>query len=157
VLACTGSVGDGADGPARGYLPAMGRKKESTTVYFDLGTLQRLRALSDRTRVPVAVYVREAVEEWLSKQEATSLPVAREARGSRRHRVPQNAPREGSLPGVYSVSAGAETVDAKGDVQFVGQPINRSACLGLRECRGKVRSGCEDGAPLGGFIARRRA
>jgi predicted DNA-binding protein len=57
----------------------MGRRKETATVYFDLGTLQRLRALSDRPRVPVAVYVREAVEEWLAKQEDTSSPVALEA------------------------------------------------------------------------------
>ena len=57
----------------------MPRRKESTTVYFAVGTLKRLRALSDRTKVPVAVYVRDAVEEWLEKHEPTSSPVAPEA------------------------------------------------------------------------------
>jgi hypothetical protein len=42
-------------------------KRVFTGVYFDLAQHDALRALSDRTRVPLAAYLREAVDMLLAK------------------------------------------------------------------------------------------
>jgi hypothetical protein len=42
-------------------------KRVFTGVYFDRGQHEALRALSDRTRVPLAAYLREAVDMLLAK------------------------------------------------------------------------------------------
>jgi hypothetical protein len=42
-------------------------KRVFTGVYFDRGQHDALRRLSDRTRVPLAVYLREAVDDLLKK------------------------------------------------------------------------------------------
>jgi Ribbon-helix-helix domain len=45
-------------------------KRVFTGVYFDRGQHDALRALSDRTRVPLAAYLREAVDMLLAKYRA---------------------------------------------------------------------------------------
>ena len=40
----------------------MTRKKVSTTVYIEPEQAERLKMLHDRTKVPVAVYIREGIE-----------------------------------------------------------------------------------------------
>lgn len=45
----------------------MARRKVSTTVYIEADQEERLKELSKRTRVPVAVYIREAVTLALAK------------------------------------------------------------------------------------------
>lgn len=45
----------------------MPRKKVSTTLYLDPDQYAALKALAKRTRVPVAVYVREAVDHVLDR------------------------------------------------------------------------------------------
>ena len=47
----------------------MARKKISTTVYFTPEQTEQLRLLNERTKVPVAVYIREGIELVLSKYE----------------------------------------------------------------------------------------
>ena len=42
-------------------------KRVFTGVYFDRGQHDALRALSDQTRVPLAAYLREAVDMLLAK------------------------------------------------------------------------------------------
>jgi hypothetical protein len=42
-------------------------KRVFTGVYFDRGQHDALRALSDRTRVPLAAYLREAVDMLLAR------------------------------------------------------------------------------------------
>jgi hypothetical protein len=42
-------------------------KRVFTGVYFDRGQHDALRALTDRTRVPLAAYLREAVDMLLAK------------------------------------------------------------------------------------------
>ena len=44
------------------------RKKVSTTVYLTQEQVERLKRLSERTRVPVAEYVREGVDLVLEKR-----------------------------------------------------------------------------------------
>ena len=39
----------------------MSRRKVSTTVYLDSSDLDRLKVISEKTRVPMAVYIRDAV------------------------------------------------------------------------------------------------
>ncbi len=41
------------------------------TSYFDRAAVQRLRTLSEATRVPQAVYLREALDDLLKKYAAT--------------------------------------------------------------------------------------
>jgi Ribbon-helix-helix domain len=48
-------------------------KRVFTGVYFDRGQHDALRELSDRTRVPLAVYLREAVDDLLKKYK---VPIA---------------------------------------------------------------------------------
>lgn len=51
----------------------MGRKKISTTVYITPEQSERLKLLHDRTRVPVAEYVRQGIDLVLEKYRP-SLP-----------------------------------------------------------------------------------
>ncbi len=44
----------------------MARKKISTTVYFNPGQLDDLKALSDKDRVPTAVLIRAALDAYLA-------------------------------------------------------------------------------------------
>lgn len=45
----------------------MARKKVSTTVYIEPDQDQRLRDLHERTKVPIAVFIREGIEMVLAK------------------------------------------------------------------------------------------
>jgi hypothetical protein len=45
----------------------MARKKISTTVYFTPEQTEQLRLLNERTKVPVAVYIREGIDLVLAK------------------------------------------------------------------------------------------
>lgn len=45
----------------------MGRKKISTTVYLDAWQLDALKALHERTKMPMANMIRAALDEWLEK------------------------------------------------------------------------------------------
>ncbi|HEX4475110.1 MAG TPA: ribbon-helix-helix domain-containing protein [Polyangiaceae bacterium] len=47
----------------------MSRKKISTTVYITPEQNERLHLLHDRTKVPVAVYIREGIDLVLKKYE----------------------------------------------------------------------------------------
>jgi hypothetical protein len=47
--------------------PQMARKKISTTVYFTPEQTEQLRLLNERTKVPVAVYIREGIDLVLQK------------------------------------------------------------------------------------------
>ena len=40
----------------------MSRKKVSTTIYITPGQAERLKELHERTKVPVAVYIREGID-----------------------------------------------------------------------------------------------
>lgn len=51
----------------------MARKKISTTVYITAEQNEKLHLLHDRTKVPVAVYIREGIDLVL-KQYAHALP-----------------------------------------------------------------------------------
>ena len=42
--------------------PAMSRKKISTTIYVTPEQSDKLKLLHDRTKVPVAVYIREGID-----------------------------------------------------------------------------------------------
>ncbi len=46
------------------------KRKTSTTVYIETDQLDRLKALSDKTKVPMAEYWRQAIELVLSKNGA---------------------------------------------------------------------------------------
>ncbi len=46
---------------------AMARKKISTTVYITPEQNERLKLLHERTKVPVAVYIREGIDLVLEK------------------------------------------------------------------------------------------
>ena len=47
---------------ARGRPPKAGVKMVQKTIYIEQDKLERLHALSERTRVPVAEYIRQGVE-----------------------------------------------------------------------------------------------
>jgi predicted DNA-binding protein len=47
----------------------MPRKKVSTTVYVELEQRERLKKLHERTRVPVAEYIREGIDLVLAKHD----------------------------------------------------------------------------------------
>lgn len=48
------------------------RKKLSTTVYLDPAQVEQLAALSQRTRVPQSVYIREAIDALLERYRGQS-------------------------------------------------------------------------------------
>lgn len=52
---------------------AMARKKISTTIYITPEQNERLKLLHERTKVPVAVYIREGIDLVLDKH-ADELP-----------------------------------------------------------------------------------
>lgn len=56
----------------------MSRQKVSTTVYLEPAQLVALKALSDRTRVPVAVYVRDGVDLVLAHHSTPATPGGKE-------------------------------------------------------------------------------
>jgi len=47
----------------------MSRKKVSTTIYITPEQAERLKLLSDRTKVPIAVYIREGIDLMLKHYE----------------------------------------------------------------------------------------
>lgn len=47
----------------------MARKKISTTVYITPEQNERLKLLNQRTKVPIAVYIREGIEMVLEKHQ----------------------------------------------------------------------------------------
>lgn len=47
------------------------RKKVSTTVYMEADQLDSLKALSERTKVPMAEYIRQAIDLILDKNKET--------------------------------------------------------------------------------------
>jgi len=49
-------------------VTAMGRKKVSTTVYITAEQSELLRALHDKTRVPVAEYIRQGIDLVLDRE-----------------------------------------------------------------------------------------
>ncbi len=51
----------------------MGRKKISTTIYITAEQNERLKALHERTKVPIAVYIREGIDLVLRRY-AEELP-----------------------------------------------------------------------------------
>lgn len=55
----------------------MARKKISTTVYLEPSQVRDLKALSDLTRVPQAVLIRDALQDYLN---------------GRRHEIPNPSP-----------------------------------------------------------------
>jgi predicted DNA-binding protein len=70
----------------------MSRKKISTTIYITTGQAERLKLLHDRTKVPVAVYIREGIDLVLKYYEHL-LPgqLSLEERGSQPPRSSQKA------------------------------------------------------------------
>jgi predicted DNA-binding protein len=46
----------------------MGRKKISTTIYITPEQSERLKQLHDKTKVPVAEYIRQGIDMLLEKQ-----------------------------------------------------------------------------------------
>jgi hypothetical protein len=57
----------------RNGTAGMARKKVSTTIYITPDQNERLKLLHERTKVPVAVYIREGIDMVLEKH-ANSLP-----------------------------------------------------------------------------------
>jgi hypothetical protein len=49
------------------YMPTMKGKRVLTSLYLDPPAHKSLKQLSESTRVPVAVYLREAVSDLLKK------------------------------------------------------------------------------------------
>ena len=49
------------------YVHSMSRKKISTTVYITPEQDERLKRLNERTKVPVAEYIRQGIEMILEK------------------------------------------------------------------------------------------
>ena len=47
----------------------MSRKKVSTTIYITVEQAERLKLLHDRTKVPIAVYIREGIDLVLTQYE----------------------------------------------------------------------------------------
>ena len=55
-------------GVVQRMVAVMSRKKLSTTVYITPEQNERLKALHDRTKVPVAEYIRQGIDLVLEKQ-----------------------------------------------------------------------------------------
>ena len=47
----------------------MARKKVSTTIYIEPEQLEQLKLLNERTKVPMAEYIREGIDLVLSKHQ----------------------------------------------------------------------------------------
>ena len=61
------------DEPRPPKAPSMARKKVSTTIYITPEQADRLRLLHERTKVPMAEYIREGIDMVLEKH-AHELP-----------------------------------------------------------------------------------
>lgn len=75
----------------------MSRKKLSTTIYITPEQHDRLRLLHDRTKVPIAVYIREGIDLMLKHYEhimpgQMSLDAGRSADGDRTSVEPASGP-----------------------------------------------------------------
>jgi hypothetical protein len=55
--------------PFAGEFGQMARKKVSTTIYITPDQDEKLKLLNERTKVPVAVYIREGIDMVLAKHE----------------------------------------------------------------------------------------
>ncbi len=65
----------------------MARKKISTTIYITAEQNERLKLLHERTKVPVAVYIREGIDLVLERHQAElpgQLPLAAAANDSKK-------------------------------------------------------------------------
>jgi len=51
----------------------MGRKKISTTIYITQEQNEKLKELHTRTKVPIAVYIREGID-WVLARHAQDMP-----------------------------------------------------------------------------------
>jgi hypothetical protein len=91
----------------------MPRQKISTTIYVTIEQSERLKLLSERTKVPVAVYIREGID--LVLQQYGHLLPGQLALGS---------PSEAS---VSSVVDGASEASRRGPHQIDGLPGPSSA------------------------------
>jgi predicted DNA-binding protein len=49
-------------------MTTMKGRRETTSIYLRPGVLKALRGLSEQTDIPVAHYLREAVDDLLAKQ-----------------------------------------------------------------------------------------
>lgn len=49
----------------------MARKKVSTTIYLDVAQVDALKALNERTKVPMSEFIREGLDLVLAKYDAT--------------------------------------------------------------------------------------
>lgn len=64
----------------------MGRKKISTTVYLDPWHNDALKTVSARTRTPMAVLIRQALDDFL-EQELDSTAIAALKKGAEREAI----------------------------------------------------------------------
>ena len=76
--------------------PAMSRKKISTTIYVTPEQSDKLKLLHERTKVPVAVYIREGIDLVLRHYA---------------HLLPGQLPLEAERPSKRAVSAPAHRTD----------------------------------------------
>ncbi len=86
----------------------MARKKVSTTVYIEPEQADRLKVLHDRTKVPVAVYIREGIELVLAKYEHL-LPGQLTLEQPRKPQAAAPAQNTGNVPGASTSSGGTGT------------------------------------------------
>ena len=69
----------------------MSRKKVSTTIYITMEQAEQLKLLHDRTKVPIAVYIREGIDLMLRHYEHI-LPGQLSLGGSSRPSEPRPTP-----------------------------------------------------------------
>jgi predicted DNA-binding protein len=55
-------------------MPTMKGRRETTSIYLRPGVLDALRTLSEKTDIPVAHYLREAVDDLLAKHSIRVAP-----------------------------------------------------------------------------------
>jgi len=65
-------------------MPTMKGKRVLTSLYLDPPVHEALKRLSGATRVPVAVYLREAIQDLLTKYD---VKIARGGRAKSTHRA----------------------------------------------------------------------
>lgn len=78
----------------------MSRKKISTTIYVTPEQSERLRLLHERTKVPVAVYIREGIDLVLRQYGHLlpgQLPLERAASANTPERTPEPSPVESRI------------------------------------------------------------
>lgn len=81
---------------------AMPRKKVSTTIYIEPEQLEMLKLLNERTKVPMAEYIREGIDLVLQKH-ADKLPGQLSLEGSS---TPRRSAGNGGAPGAPTGSTG---------------------------------------------------